>query len=62
MDVLGFTKSFLRDVLSPPFPIIQECQKLKKNGSYFFAPLSSSQYLVAAQFRYTFFYMKPLCK
>ncbi|BAZ26788.1 hypothetical protein NIES4073_76980 [Kalymmatonema gypsitolerans NIES-4073] len=46
-----------------PFPVIQECQNLKKFDSYFFAPLSSSQYLVADELRHTFiFYMKPLSK
>ncbi|MDF5725737.1 MAG: class I SAM-dependent methyltransferase [Rhizonema sp. PD37] len=43
-----------------PFPIIQECQNLKKFQSYFFAPLSSSQYVVADELRHTFvFYIKP---
>lgn len=46
-----------------PFPVIQECQSLKKFDSYFFAPLSSSQYVVPDEFRHTFvFYIKPLSK
>ncbi len=57
MDVLGFTKTFLRDLLPPLFPIIQERQKLKKNDSYFFALLSSSQYLVADKFIYAYIFL-----
>jgi SAM-dependent methyltransferase len=44
-----------------PFPVIQECENLKKFDSYFFKPLSSSQFLVDDELRHTFiFYIKPL--
>lgn len=46
-----------------PFPVLQECQSLKKFDSYFFAPLSSSQYVVADELKHTFlFYLKPISK
>jgi SAM-dependent methyltransferase len=46
------------------FPVIEECQSLQKFEPYFFAPLSTSQYLTADdRLRHTFnFYIKPRLK
>ena len=41
-----------------PFPVIQECQNLKRFDSYFFAPLSSSKYVVPDELKHTFVFYK----
>ena len=45
-----------------PFPVIEECENLKKFKSYFFPPLSTSQYLASEhEMRHTFnFFIKPV--
>ncbi|WP_017651398.1 hypothetical protein [Fortiea contorta] len=43
-----------------PFPVLQECQALKKFAPYFFPPLQTTEYLTPATMSHTFnFYIKP---
>lgn len=47
-----------------PFPVIENCEQLKKFDPYLFAPLSTSEYLTPnTERRHTYnFYIKPILK